>query len=292
MIPTSLDGWTIDVVRELLARGYDEGDRFDFKEMLPQRGDQKGRLRLAKSCCAFANSQGGFIVFGVVNAKVRLDERLSGIDPAIDFPVQFGPYPSRCVPSVDWTPRNPPLTLSSGRLVTIIHVPPSLRAPHAVEDDSGGWYFAKRTSKGNEAMTIEEVRGAFLGLYEKRVKLQLLYAELERMRYKSGRMVLTGSDLNDKTTMLTFDVAVLESVLADTYTLLARSPLLLSKLGEIRDRCREVNDAVDRMKPVFYQSMTNWQSINSDHNLIINTAALNVARLVDEALPLLDELRE
>jgi hypothetical protein len=147
------------------------------------------------------------------------------------------------VPSVDWGSKNPPLALPTRRPVPIVQIPPSPNGPHAVDGEVDGWYFTKRTAKGNEAMTIEEIRGGFLGLYEKRVKLQLLRAELERMRYQSGRMLFTGGDLTDKVTMLTFDLAVLESVLSDTYTLLARSPELLAKLGEIRDRCREVNDA-------------------------------------------------
>ena len=65
MLPTSLDDWTLNVVIELLQTGAFESEHFDYKEMLPHSGDQGAKDRLRKTCCAFANTDGGFIVFGV-----------------------------------------------------------------------------------------------------------------------------------------------------------------------------------------------------------------------------------
>jgi hypothetical protein len=288
MIPETLNGWTLAVVRDLLAQGYDEGDRFDFKEMLPK--DPDGRMRLAKTCAAFANSQGGYLVFGVADAKRPVEQRLTGIDASIDFPVQFGEYPRRCVPSVEWTPRNPPIKLATGGSLPIVEVPASASIPHGVPEQSGAWFFPKRTAKGNEAMTIEEVRAAFLGFYEKRIKLQLLRTELQRIQRKAGLMTPSMYRLTEQPSMMTFDTVVIESILPDTYTLLVRSPDLLNKLGEIRDHCRQVNDAVARMQPFYYQAMANAAAVNNEHNLLVVTAAQNIARLVDEGMPFLDEI--
>jgi hypothetical protein len=44
------------------------------------------------------------------------------------------------------------------------------------------------------------------------------------------------------------------------------------------------------MQPIYYLAMANAAAVNNEHNLLVNTAAQHVARLVDEALPLLDEL--
>jgi hypothetical protein len=79
-------------------------------------------------------------------------------------------------------------------------------------------------------------------------------------------------------------------VLSDTYTVLAASPVLLGKLGEIRRHCRNVNRWVDLMLPVWYMPMTDKSGMISDHNLRVMADADNVSRLVDEAMPLLDEL--
>ena len=213
-----------------------------------------------------------------------------GLPDAIDFPVAFGSYPSRCVPSVDWSPKNPPLSLSAQKLVHVIEISPSWKAPHAVRDEAGGWFFAKRTSEGNAAMTIEEVRGGFLGVYEKRMKLHLLRAELESVRLQAGEMIIMGSDLDKKTSLATFDLTVIESVLADAYTILASSPDLLGKLREIRRHCRSINRWVNILAPVFYMPISSKNSLITDHNLRVMSDATNIGRLVDEAMPLLEVL--
>jgi predicted HTH transcriptional regulator len=42
---------------------------FDFKAMLPHSKDTEGKGRLRRDVAAFANSNGGFLVFGVKDNK-------------------------------------------------------------------------------------------------------------------------------------------------------------------------------------------------------------------------------
>ncbi len=46
-----------------------EGLDYDFKEKIPDTRDEKGKRRLRESFCAFANSDGGYIFFGIDNNK-------------------------------------------------------------------------------------------------------------------------------------------------------------------------------------------------------------------------------
>lgn len=289
MIPATLDGWSVDIVRDLLSKGYYESDRFDFKEKLPR--DDAGRLRLAKTSCAFANSEGGFIVFGVsADARQPINDRIGGMEASLDFPVHFGPYPARCVPSVEWAFKNPAGSLSNGRLLQVVHVPPSWKRPHAVLDEASGWFFAKRTNQGNEAMNMEEIRAAFLGFYEKRVKLQLLRTELETLQRQAGQMIIADNDLETSSSLTSFDLSVIESVLGDTYTLLATNRPLLVYLAEIRQHCRSVNKWVNLLVPVWNLAMTNKGPMIRDHNTRVNADAKNIVRLAAEAIRLLDEV--
>ena len=59
MIPETLAGWNLEVVRALVEQGVFETDRFDFKETLPHSKDEKGKSRLRRDVAAFANSGGG-----------------------------------------------------------------------------------------------------------------------------------------------------------------------------------------------------------------------------------------
>ena len=172
MLPTKIDDWNVDIILEMLGSGLFESEHFDYKETLPHSSNEKGKARLRRACSAFANSSGGFLVFGISDDKaLSPKDRLVGIDSKLDFPEHFGSYPKLCAPSIYWLFKNPPITLDNGNVIHIVHIPKSTEGPHAVGNIESGWQFIKRTNKGNEGMPIEEIRLNFLSFYEKRVKL-------------------------------------------------------------------------------------------------------------------------
>src|SRR5712692_5939779 len=156
-------------------KGAFEKDSFDFKEQLPDSRNAEDKQGLALDCAAFANAGGGFLIFGVKDdRKLSPEDRMVGV-AAKDFPAQFGDYPSKCSPSVRWDFKQGGLVLPSGRLLHVVHIPESWRAPHSVElpGQQGTFRFPIRTNKGTEYMQISEVHAMFLGLQEKRKKLDL-----------------------------------------------------------------------------------------------------------------------
>ena len=182
MIPETLHAWTLEAIEGLLAQGVFESDRFDFKEMLPHNKAETDKLRLRKTCAAFANSAGGFLIFGLKDDKgLAVADRIVGLDATLDFPAQFGSFPAACEPSVRWDFLNPPVSLASGRVLHVVHVPRGASRPHGVSEDER-WHFPKRTNKGNEAMSYGEVQSAFRARGEKLAKLRFLRAEIEHVR--------------------------------------------------------------------------------------------------------------
>ncbi len=274
MVPEVLEQWNINILTDLLTKGYFESEEFDFKEDLPHSNDEGGKLRLVKTCCAFANSGGGFLIFGVSNnGSVPVQDRLVGIDPNVDFPEHFGSYPQKCMPSLTWDFKNPPISLGNGKVIHIIHIPRSWNAPHSCEVASDGRCFAKRTNKGNEPMSYEEIRLTFLQYYEKRLKLQLLKAELQNIKNHAEELIITGWEARTKFGKGEFSLTVVETVLADTYTILAGQQELLKLLGEIRNRCRIVNDLLR----IFYQVATiGWAGNNVEPHPAIEKHNSNV----------------
>ena len=47
MIPRTLEQWSPEALLDLLDKHYFEPETFDFKEMLPHKNDDKGKLRCA-----------------------------------------------------------------------------------------------------------------------------------------------------------------------------------------------------------------------------------------------------
>lgn len=182
MIPEALSGWTLDLLRELLARAIFEDRRLEFKEMLPNGRDRNGQRRLRGTAAAFANTEGGFLVIGVRDDRaLSAHDRLAGCPAADEVPRDFGMLVSDCTPPVSWTPLNPALRLPDGRLVHVFHVPRSSRRPHGIEED-GRWWFPMRTDRGNEAMRHEDLCAQFTDRRRRNSALVRLRAELARVR--------------------------------------------------------------------------------------------------------------
>lgn len=293
MVPTSLEQWTLDVIIELLNLGHYESEYFDFKETLPHTKDDNAKQRLRLSCGAFANSSGGFLVFGVKDAKdasaKTAGERLVGVPPNSDFPEHFGNYPAACEPSVLWTFKNPPIQLATGNVAHVVHIPRSWNAPHCLSVSDGGKRFPKRTHKGNEEMGYEEIRLMFLQFYEKRLKLQLLRAELETIKQTSYSLTVPEQELDIRDPRGEFRLAMLETVLADTYTILAQQVPLLTLLTSTRALCSQVNQEIQRWTPVAYVDLEDKLNLRARHNRYINTQGTHIRNCCDTAIQMLDE---
>ena len=241
MTPRVLGDWSVEAILDILAKGLFETEDFDSKEALPDSRDAAGKARLRGACCALANSYGGFLVFGVANDRsLSPPARLVGVSHKLDFPEHFGSHPQHCIPAVDWSFRNPPLALGLGRVVHIVHIPKSWKAPHSVGSAAEGWRFLKRTNKGDEGMSMEEIRASFLGFYEKRLRLALLRAELVGLQQIASSVVAVTDP--KMYSLVTFDIAVVESIIADTYPLTAGTPQFLESLAQLRYQVRIANN--------------------------------------------------
>jgi hypothetical protein len=167
--PASLAEWSLDIVREIAVSGIAENDWYDFKADL-QPADHQRRI-----VAAFANTQGGFLVFGVNGNR-----EVVGVNSP-ELPRDFGIKLTKDLfPSVGFE-FAPPLVLDGGSSVWVCHVPRSKRGPHAVVQNES-WVFTRRTESGsNVSMNVEEIRGAFLDSGRRASELAWLKAEVARI---------------------------------------------------------------------------------------------------------------
>lgn len=291
MIPQRLEQWTVNQVIDVLARSGFEDDTFDFKLHLPP--DEDGKSRVRKTCCAFANSAGGFLIFGVHdNRALSPIDRLVGIEPSKDFPQHFGNLLRACEPSLPCTFRNPPLVLDNGKMLHVVQIIRSWNGPHACRQPNGPWMFYKRTNQGNEPLSMEEIRYGFLGYYEKRQKLSLLLAEVRHIEADAQHMYVAPDRLERSAFAATFDLHTLSTVFSDVYSLLADNRELVDALQSLKRTCKSLNNRVATFVATLSRDLQPGavREHYASHNRLVNNLSAQVQEHCRRSIRLIEPL--
>ncbi len=249
--PARIQDWSIDLVREIAASAMTENDWFDLKENLQgQPEDQR------KIVAAFANTQGGFLVFGVTNGRA-----VSGV-ANLELPRDFGSKLTHGLsPSVAFRFADP-LVVSGAASVWICEVPRSQRGPHAVLVNEH-WVFPRRTESGsNVSMNVEEVRLAFQDTETRRSKLALVASELELIEAIAKRLLDNtptelATGVNYWTFITRYPTTLLDTVLGDAFALLASDTETWGALAFLRDAVSNSNTAAKHLGDLAFMPLTN-----------------------------------
>jgi hypothetical protein len=248
--PSRLQDWTLELVREIAASGMTENDWFDLKRDLQAKVDHQRKV-----VAAFANTQGGFLVFGVTNGRI-----VQGVENS-ELPRDFGNKLKQDLsPSVAFRFANP-LRVSETAFVWICEVPRSQRGPHAVNVNDH-WVFPRRTESGsNVSMNVEEIRLAFQDTEMRRSKLALVASELELIEAIAKRLLdntpkrpLPG--VNYWTFVTRYPTTLLDTLLGDAFALLASDTETWGALAFLRDAVRNSNTAAKHLGDLALMSRT------------------------------------
>ena len=148
----------------LVEGGVEESRTLDFKRELPDNSE-RDKQKLRSHVCAFANSAGGDLIYGVDETAGKACS-LVGLDAAdADAAIQRLQQMllSGIAPRVDVQIRAVPL--GGGRIAIIVRVPRSWLGPHLVQfNDSFRMY--RRHTKGNYSLDAEQIRDAFVSADE------------------------------------------------------------------------------------------------------------------------------
>ena len=285
--PLRLEDWNFDSVQELVSKGYFETDVFDFKEVLSATINRDSyRKRIATTACAFANVQGGFLVFGVKDAQSSLtaEERLVGIPKSLELAKWLGDAVSSAQPTIRFVPQNPPIELPDSKTVIfVVHIPPGNRGPHMTSDGK----FYKRTNKGNEAMSYLEIESSFLRYEERIAKVKLLYLTLIDMWIRA-QSLLGYAGRDDSFSLLTTESGEILSIMSDSYGLLSRAENLPGLLLNVRRTAEVLSTRIQ----VFHQQsilpMANKKELALAHNQAVAESATELQGLLDESLDVIE----
>ena len=176
MIEQPIEGIDEATFRRLIDNQVSEGRDLEFKRELPGGGDEATREFLA-DVTAFANAQGGDIVFGLDEANgVAAD--LPGVaadDPdaailRLEGKLQTGVEPRLIGVRIKWVP------LGNGRGALVLRIPGSLSAPHRVTFRNGARFYG-RNSRGKYELDVHDLLHVFTASAQLPQQFRQIHAE-------------------------------------------------------------------------------------------------------------------
>lgn len=238
VIPTKIDEWTYEKVIQLIMEDEPEPGLYDFKEALNPRKDLPDKPRqamldsLLRTVCGMANTDGGFIIFGVSDrtSAPSPKDRIVGISLNGEERKQFGEKIKVIQRPAYFDIRALEFPNDKTKGFFVVHIPLSPLRPHMLEaSDSKQFY---RRGHGGHAvqMGFYEVRDQMLYTEEHLRKVTLLRLEIAQYLEQARKLVeyRTGGLL-----LFHFDTRAFKLILADICILLPTNDNLLKDLLEV-----------------------------------------------------------
>ena len=227
----------------------EESRSLDFKRNLPDVNSKESKRDFLEDVCAFANTNGGLLLYGVEEArdahtKLGHIRSLPGVGDKV--PIDFKPRTEELVRSsfdprfsgvqIDWieSPNGSARILKVG-------VERSARAPHRV-NSNGSREFMVRSISSSEKMDAEQIRGAIRRSFEARSDAEGRLAGSVKRMLTEAVPHFEVADIN-----LVWMAAV--PVFPDALTLPVRS----HELQQVMNAHRRTNDAIG------------WTQLGYDH---------------------------
>lgn len=280
MIPNKLNNWTIEIIETLIEKNIGESDKHDFKRKMP------GVKTLTKICCAFANTKGGFIVLGVKEVGKRWE--LEGIENDKELAHDFGQR-LKANPTVEFSLPKIILIPGSHKVVAVFEIPQSPERPHVPEISSNKRLFQKRTNKGNDYMTYEEIKLSFSDFQNRIEKLKLLYIELLSNIEQLDSMKIKDSSKENVHSLVSLDNSMLNSLLSELYILISKNTELIRILFTVREKTKIVNNKIKIFFSQVALPLSNSTQLTKEHNEFINSQVDALKPLILNAISILEE---
>jgi hypothetical protein len=150
---------TDDDIGYLIANKIPENKTLEYKRQLPDKNKEDAKLKILQSVCAFANTDGGIIIFGMKENENGEAAEIMNIDTSTDddFLQIQNMVRNRIEPKI--TPLDLRELQINGRKIYLMRILASYNKPHVVKDDN---MFYGRHSSGKYKLDVGEIRNLFL----------------------------------------------------------------------------------------------------------------------------------
>ncbi len=246
-LPIPLEDWTWETVVNVVKRHEFEPGHYDYKDVLHPTGQREPEHNdsIRRTACSMANTDGGFILFGVLDRKKSVstpEARIKGIPIQGDLRKEFGDKISVLQPELFFNAiliRDPD-DVAKG--VFVVYIPKSQRRPHMMLP----YCVYYRRGEGGQAFSMNhyEVREQMINTEERLQRVTLF--RLKIAQYLSLITMMLSEGSNVVRMLYRFDTSGYDPLLADICSLLPSSENLLSLLLQIPLQANMINNYLDQ----------------------------------------------
>lgn len=280
-VPRDLDGWTLEALQALADAGANEDRSFDFKRGADLRNPQAAPM-ISKAVSAFANSDGGFLVFGVEQPQNDAKWIINPIEPSTEV-AQWFHHKVKVEPLPRYeAPRAIPV---DDKACYVVHIPASPYGPHASVANQG-LVFYHRTHAGCEPMSYDMIRERILGVESRQNAIKLLLRELDDC-FRHAAAFAAKKPIDAELDPIGFDLSIVREKIAQLHAPLAHDYDALEKLVRAVRLMRRMNArlslAAMQMGSLGLEVRRSWwpkiQADAHEAKQAINAARLGVGRV-------------
>lgn len=277
--PRILEDWNYNLIKELVNKDYFETEFFDFKADLQPAPKQE------KIVCAFANTIGGFLIFGV--GDIKKTDRIIGINKKRDMSKEFYDKIKMIDPSVNFDFKQPPIQIpNSDKIIHVCFIPKSSERPHMTREN----HFYIRTSGGSNAfMDYNTIRESFYGFEQRKIKVEMLGLELTYLGSIIKRMIIPESKIETTYSLNEAESSLLVDLMGQTYSIIKADWDLVSLLLGIRSYLGSLNQTRKSFFSETSLPVTVRASLFKKYNQKIKALVDILTKRIKEALVILEE---
>jgi len=268
---TNLSEWSEEWFKEILDNDQGEELFFDFKEGINSQ-DPKHNHNIRKAVTSFANTLGGFIIFGIKDkASVSGWARLSGIADTTNFSKELTNKISggKVVPHVFFDgPRIISVQYNgSAYNVLVIKIASSELKPHAIISDSDGLLeFWMRGSATAMAATYPYLTKMIEESSDLRNLLAALYLDSEYIDSFSKKMIIPEKDRETAIPVVRINALVNSEQSSQIITKIPTDIPLINLIWQLREQIEVVNSFRDMMIARRPLPLSNGKQENKNDN--------------------------
>lgn len=268
---TSLSEWSEEWIKNILDNDQGEELFFDFKEGLNSQ-DPKHLYNLRKAVTSFANTFGGFIIFGIIDkSKGTGWDRLCGVSDTVNFSKELTNKISggKVIPHIFFDgPKIIPVNYKGNKLnVLVIKIESSELKPHAVLSDSDGLLqFWMRGNSTAIASTYPFLTKMIEESSELRNLLAALYLDMDYVDHIGSKMLIPDWDRTQKVPVVKIRALVNSEQSSQIISKIPTDIPLIKLIWQLREIIDVINSYRDMMFERHATSLSNAEKLNRSGN--------------------------